>query len=102
MKHGLKQSRESSRVETWETMEMKELDCFFLLSIDLIYYCLSVLSYSRGQWPIEYQVFLKKLRLLHCVPLYVCRLCINFQDLCASLHGDTSLRILFSPSFHAL
>ena len=29
----------------------------------------------------------------HCVPLYVCRLCINFQDLCASLLGDTALRI---------
>ena len=42
----------------------------------------------------EYQVFLKSLCLLHCVPLYVCRLCINFQDLCASLLGDTSLRIL--------
>ena len=32
--------------------------------------------------------------LLHCVPLYVCRLCINFQDLCASLLGKTALRIL--------
>ena len=42
----------------------------------------------------EYQVFLKNLCLLHCVPLYVCRLCINFQDLCASLLGKTALRIL--------
>ena len=41
--------------------------------------------------PIEYQVFLKFL--CYCVPLYVCRLYINFQDLCASLLGDTSLRI---------
>ena len=32
--------------------------------------------------------------LLHCVPLYVCRLCINFQDLCASLLEKTALRIL--------
>ena len=24
----------------------------------------------------------------HCVHLYVCRLCINFQDLCACLLGD--------------
>ena len=27
----------------------------------------------------QYQVFLNVLCLLHCVPLYVCRLCINFQ-----------------------
>ena len=32
--------------------------------------------------------------LLHCVPLYVCRLCINFQDLCARLLGVAALRIL--------
>ena len=32
--------------------------------------------------------------LLHCVPLYVCRLCINFQDLCARLLGMAALRIL--------
>ena len=42
----------------------------------------------------EYQVFLNNLCLLHCVPLYVRRLCINFQDLCASLLGKTALRIL--------
>ena len=42
----------------------------------------------------EYQVFLKSLSLLHCVPLYVCRLCINFQDLCARLLGMAALRIL--------
>ena len=35
----------------------------------------------------EYQVFSNILCLLHCVPLYVCRLCINFQDLCAKLLG---------------
>ena len=28
------------------------------------------------------------------VPLYVCRLCINFQDLCARLLGMAALRIL--------
>ena len=43
----------------------------------------------------------KKIFLLHCVPLYVCRLCINFQELCARLLGMAALRILFSPSFHA-
>ena len=42
------------------------------------------------------------LLLLHCVPLYVCRLCINFQELCARLLGMATLRIRFSPSFHAL
>ena len=37
---------------------------------------------------------LKSLSLFHCVPLYVCRLCINFQDLCARLLGMSALRIL--------
>ena len=40
------------------------------------------------------EVFLKSLSLFHCVPLYVCRLCINFQDLCAGLLGVAALRIL--------
>ena len=31
----------------------------------------------------EITFFLTSLSLFHCVPLYVCRLCINFQDLCA-------------------
>ena len=31
--------------------------------------------------------------LLHCVPLYVCRLCINFQELCARILGMATLRI---------
>ena len=42
----------------------------------------------------EYQVFPNILCSLHCVPLYVCRLCINFQDLCARLLGMAALRIL--------
>ena len=42
----------------------------------------------------EYQVIPNILCLLHCVPLYVCRLCINFQDLCARLFGMAALRIL--------
>ena len=42
----------------------------------------------------EYQVFPNILCLLHCVPLYVCRRCINFQDLCARLLGMAALRIL--------
>ena len=42
----------------------------------------------------QYQVFPNILCLLHCVPLYVCRLCINFQDLCARLLGMVALRIL--------
>ena len=40
-------------------------------------------------------IFPKYFCLLHCVPLYVCRLCINFQDLCARLLGMAALRILF-------
>ena len=42
----------------------------------------------------ETTFFLKSLSLFHCVPLYVCRLCINFQDLCARLLGIAALRIL--------
>ena len=42
----------------------------------------------------EYQVFPNILCLLHCVPLYVYRLCINFQDQCARLLGMAALRIL--------
>ena len=41
----------------------------------------------------ETTFFLKSLNLFHCVPLYVCRLCINFQDLCARLLGMAALRI---------
>ena len=42
----------------------------------------------------ETTFFLKSLGLFHCVPLYVCRLCIHFQDLCARLLGMAVLRIL--------
>ena len=43
----------------------------------------------------ETTFFLKSLSLFHCVPLYyVCRLCINFQDLYARLLGMAALRIL--------
>ena len=57
---------------------------------------------TRGEWTIFFVVVWKKFCLLHCVPLYVCRLCINFQELCARLLGMATLRIRFSPSFHAL
>ena len=42
----------------------------------------------------ETTFFLKSLSLFHCVPLYVCRLRINFQDLCARLLGVAALCIL--------
>ena len=38
--------------------------------------------------------FQNVLCLLYCVPLYVCRLCINYQDLSTNLLGVASLRIL--------
>ena len=37
--------------------------------------------------------------LLHCVPLYVCRLCINYQDLNTKLLGVAALRMLLL-TFH--
>ena len=42
----------------------------------------------------EYQVFPNVLSLLHCVLLYVWRLCINYQDLSTNLLGVAALRIL--------
>ena len=45
-------------------------------------------------------IFPKYFCLLHCVPLYVCRLCINFQDLCARLLGMAALRIMLL-TFHS-
>ena len=41
-----------------------------------------------------FRSFPKKFEFVHCVPLYVCRLCINFQDLCARLLGVAALPIL--------
>ena len=42
----------------------------------------------------EYQVFPNVMSLLHCVLLYVCRLCINYQDLSTNLLGVAALPIL--------
>ena len=50
---------------------------------------------GSSPWSIkEYQVFPNILCLLHCVPLYVCRLCINYQDLSTNLLGVAALPIL--------
>ena len=43
---------------------------------------------------IFFVVVLKNLFLLHCVPLYVCRLCINYQDLSTNVLGVAALRML--------
>ena len=45
-----------------------------------------------------FRSFLKSFSLFHCVPLYVCRLCINFQDLSARLLGVASL-LTFTSRF---
>ena len=42
----------------------------------------------------QYQVIPNILCLLHCVPLYVCRLCINYQDLSTNLLGVAAIRML--------
>ena len=65
-----------------------------LFSHSLLFLICIYISTIRRHWPIEYQVFPNILCLLHCVPLYVCRLYINFQDLCARLLGMAALRIL--------
>ena len=41
-----------------------------------------------------FRSFPENLCLLHCVPLYVCRLCINYQDLSTNLLGVAALRML--------
>ena len=56
----------------------------------------------RGGWSFFFCWNVKNFFLLHCVPLYVCRLCINYQDLRTNLLQMAALRIRFSPSFHTL
>ena len=65
-----------------------------LLSLDI--------STLRGDWTIFFFILKFSFFLLHCVPLYVCRLCINYQDLSANLLGVAALVCCFSPSLHAL
>ena len=48
----------------------------------------------RGEWSIFFCWHVKNFFLLHCVSLYVCRLCINYQDLRTNLLGMAALRIL--------
>ena len=48
----------------------------------------------RGGWSTFFFWHVKNLFLLHCVPLYVCMLCINYQDLRTNLLGMAALRIL--------
>ena len=48
----------------------------------------------KGGWSIFFCWHVKNFFLLHCVPLYVCRLCINYQDLRTNLLGMAALRIL--------
>ena len=52
----------------------------------------------RGALTIFFVVVLKKIFLLHCVPLYVCRLCINYQDLRTNLLRMAALRIMLLTS----
>ena len=52
------------------------------------------ISLLKGALAHGVSIFPKYFCLLHCVPLYVCRLCINFQELCARLLGMAALRIL--------
>ena len=48
----------------------------------------------KGGWSIFFCWHVKNFFLLHCVPLYVCRLCIKYQDLRTNLLGMAALRIL--------
>ena len=48
----------------------------------------------RGDWTIFFFIMKFSFFLLHCVPLYVCRLCINYQDLSTKLLGVGALRML--------
>ena len=65
-------------------LQSKFLHTYSLSNIDLN---------LRGGGPFFFVGMLKTV-LLHCVPLYVCRLCINYQDLRTNLLGMAALRIL--------
>ena len=69
----------------------------------LFFYVVSFSFFIKGAVahgvPMEYQVFPNILCLFHCVPLYVCRLCINYQDLSTNLLGVAALRILLLTTF---
>ena len=51
-------------------------------------------SLPKGQWPMVYRFF-TEFFFGFSVFIYVCRLCINFQDLCASLLGDITPLFMF-------
>ena len=54
-----------------------------------------VLKGGSSPWRLLFlEVCLKNCFLLHCVPLYVCRLCMDYQDLSTKLLGVAALRIL--------
>ena len=55
---------------------------------------LFVIFFQLKDWTIFFFIMKFSFFLLHCVPLYVCRLCINYQDLSANLLGMAALRML--------
>ena len=67
------------------------MNCF---AKDLRKYALTRVRGLRGGVVLFFCWNVKNFFLLHCVPLYVCRLCINYQDLRTNLLGMAALRIL--------
>ena len=70
-------------------------------SIETVYYIhlkpivlSEVRNLIKGGWSTFFLWHVKNLFLLHCVPLYVCRLCIDYQDLRTNLLRMAALRIL--------
>ena len=59
----------------------------------MIWLNMSYMCFSRGTRPFFFLLSSFPFFLLHCVPLYVCRLCINYQDLSTKLLGVGALRM---------
>ena len=59
-----------------------------------VYTHVLVTSHLRGDWTTFFFSFKFSFFLFDCVPLYVCRLCINYQDLSTKLLGVGALRML--------
>ena len=92
--------RSTAKCETWSCRLSSygclnsALDISLTWFPELVILNLDVLCCDAGDWTIFFCWHVKNFFLLHCVPLYVCRLCINYQDLRTKLLGVGALRML--------
>ena len=74
--------------------QASSLNFFFFQGCNYHIISTIVLTELRGDRAIFFFIMKFSFFLLHCVPLYVCWLCINYQDLSATLLGVAALRML--------